>query len=171
METTTTVQLPKTATPGPEVAALARFYRNATWTGVIEAGGMGPGSPEMIGKGSAMCRLIQNGLWYDCDFEQSQYLVDGTFVLKWQLHWITGWDPKAGEYRATSADNNGPTLEIYRGKLNGKRLVYEPVQPNLPNIRLTWELADASHAKWRNEYGLDGKSWSLIEQYDMQMTD
>ena len=76
---------------------------------------MGPGSPEMGGTGRAVCRLIEDGLWYACDFEQDQTLADGTFVLRWQLHWVAGWDRVAGEYRATSADNNGPTLAIYRG--------------------------------------------------------
>jgi hypothetical protein len=34
-------------------------------------------------------------------YEQDQYLADGTFVLKWQLHWVAGWDPANNEYRAT----------------------------------------------------------------------
>jgi hypothetical protein len=70
--------------------ALRPFYRNVTWTGHIEAGGMGPGSPEMAGHGRGSCRLIQDGLWIDCDFQQEQRLTDGTLVLTWRLHWITG---------------------------------------------------------------------------------
>jgi hypothetical protein len=162
-------QVPRSATPGPEMAALAPFYRDATWAGTIRAGGMGPGSPEMTGHGSATCRRIQDGLWYDCDFEQEQRLLDGTFVLRWQLHWIAGWDAKTGEYRAASADNNGPTLAIYRGRIDGNRLTYEPIQPDLPRIRLTWELRDAGRCAWRNEYTLDGKTWNLIEEYDMEL--
>ena len=169
MTSQSTIQLPKTAVPGPEMAALEPFYKDATWTGRIQAGGMGPGSPEMIGKGRATCRLIQGGLWYACDFEQDQHLLDGTFVLTWQLHWITGWDPQAGEYRASSADNNGPTLAMYRGALDGNRLVYEPIQAELPRIRLTWERASAAQCKWRNEITFDGHSWSLIEEYDMTL--
>jgi hypothetical protein len=162
-------QLPRSAVPGPEMAALAPFYRDATWTGRIRAGGMGPGSPEMTGRGSARCRPIQDGLWYDCDFEQEQRLADGTFVLRWQLHWITGWDGGAGEYRAASADNNGPTLAMYRGTIESNRLVYEPIQQDLPRIRLTWELKAPGHCAWRNEYTLDGEAWNLIEEYDMEL--
>jgi hypothetical protein len=162
------VQLPASAKAGPEVAALAPFYRNWVWSGTIETGGMGPGSPAMTGKGSATCGLIQDGLWYSCQFEQDQYLADGTFVLKWQLNWITGWDRAAGEYRASSADNNGPNLAIYRGRLAGDTLVYEPLDGALPRIRLTWILKDASHAVWRNEFTLDGQAWSLIEEYEME---
>jgi hypothetical protein len=166
--TTEAVQLPVSATAGPEVAALAPFYRDWRWTGTIEAGGMGPGSPEMSGVGSATCRLIQDGLWFDCDFQQEQRLADGTFVLTWKLHWITGWDARNGEYRASSADNNGPTLEIYRGRIEGNRLVYESLHESVPRIRLTWILHDPTHCAWRNEYTLDGDTWTLIEEYAME---
>src|SRR5690606_25826863 len=61
-----TIALPRSAQAGPEMAALAPFYRDWTWTGTIEAGGMGPGSPEMSGVGHAVCRLGPDGLWYAC---------------------------------------------------------------------------------------------------------
>ena len=160
--------IPTSATPGPEMAALARFYRDWTWTGMIEAGGMGPGSPAMSGTGSARCRLIEDGLWYDCDFEQEQRLTDGTFVLRWQLKWVAGWDGRAGEYRASSADNQGPNLGLYRGHLESDRLVYESLQEGFPRIRLTWILDDETHCRWRNEFTVDGTTWSLIEEYAME---
>jgi hypothetical protein len=163
----TTPRIPRSAAAGPEMAALAPFYRNWTWTGMIEANGMGPGSPKMSGVGQAVCRLIQDGLWYACDFEQEQRLADGTFVLRWQLHWVTGWDATAGDYRASSADNNGPNLAIYRGRLEDDRLVYESLQEGFPRIRLTWILVDPDHCTWRNEINLDGQTWSLIEEYEM----
>ena len=87
-------QLPHSAVAGPEAAALAPFYRDWTWTGRIDANGMDPGSPGMSGVGRAVCRLIQNGLWYACDFEQEQRLTDGTFVLRWQLHWVPAGMPR-----------------------------------------------------------------------------
>lgn len=167
MTTETSPVLPRSAVAGPEMAALAPFYRNWTWTGLIEANGMGPGSPEMSGVGRADCRLIQDGLWYACEFEQDQRLADGTFVLTWQLHWVAGWDAGAGEYRASSADNNGPNLAVYRGRIDGNRLVYESLNESLPRIRLTWTLIGDDHATWRNEYTLDGQAWILVEEYDM----
>ena len=162
--------IPRSAEPGPEVAALAPFYRDWTWTGTIEAGGMGPGSPVMTGIGKATCRLIQEGLWWACDFEQEQRLADGTHVLDWRLHWVAGWDGRAGEYRASSADNSGPNLAIFRGRLEDDRLVYESLAEGLPRIRLTWILDDETHARWRNEYTLDGSTWTLIEEYRMETT-
>jgi len=165
---TQTIQLPKSAVAGPEMEALAPFYRDWRWTGTIQAGGMGPGSPEMIGEGRATCRLIEDGLWFDCDFEQDQRLADGSFVLTWRLHWITGWDAMAREYRASSADNNGPTLAIYRGRIDGPTLIYESLQETLPRIRLTWILEDETHARWRNEFTLDNETWGLIEEYRME---
>ena len=94
-----TITLPRSAQAGPEMMALAPFYRDWRWSGTIEAGGMGPGSPEMSGEGSATCRLAPDGLWYACDFEQEQRLTDGTPVLTWRLHWVTGWDARVREYR------------------------------------------------------------------------
>ena len=162
-----TLPLPRSAQAGPEMADLAPFYRDWTWRGTIEAGGMGPGSPEMSGVGSATCRLVQDGLWYECDFEQEQRLTDGTYVLTWRLHWVAGWDGSAGEYRASSADNQGPNLGLYRGRLEGERLTYESLQEGLPRIRLTWILDDETHCRWRNEFTLDGETWNLIEEYHM----
>ncbi len=43
--------VPKPITPGPEMAALARFHTDVTWTGTIQAGGMGPGAPAMTAVG------------------------------------------------------------------------------------------------------------------------
>ena len=166
-----TVAIPRSAKAGPEAAALAPFYRDWDWSGTIEAGGMGPGSPEMIGKGRARSRPIQDGLWYACDFEQDQFLTDGTFVLTWQLHWVTGWDGTAGEYRASSADNNGPNLDIYRGVLEGDRLIYESAHDRLPRLRFTHILTDSRHSLWRNEITFDGQSWTLIEEYQMEAAD
>lgn len=162
-----TTALPTSAHAGPEMAALAPFFRDWTWTGLIEAGGMGPGSPAMAGIGSARCHPVQGGLWFACDFVQEQTLLDGTHVLTWQLHWVTGWDGRAGEYRASSADNQGPNLGLYRGRLEADSLVYESVDTTLPRIRLTWLLDDAEHCRWRNEVTFDGTAWSLIEEYAM----
>jgi hypothetical protein len=38
-------------TPGPETAALARFHWDCEWTGTVEPGMMGPGSPRMSAVG------------------------------------------------------------------------------------------------------------------------
>jgi hypothetical protein len=160
--------LPRSATPGPEMAALAPFYRDWSWVGDIVPGGMGPGSPGMRGIGHARCRLIMDGLWYDCDFEQDQRLADGTHVLTWHLAWITGWDGHAGEYRAVSADDQGPTLGVFRGWIDGSTLVYETLGDGGPRIRLTWIPQGADHCLWRNEASLDGVSWTLVEEYRME---
>ncbi len=167
--TTESTALPQSAQPGPELAALAPFYRDWTWKGTIEPGGMGPGSPLMNGTGRGFCRLAASGLWYECDFEQDQHLADGTFVLTWRLHWVTGWDGRAAEYRATSVDNQGPNLGLYRGRIEGDQLIYESLQEGLPRIRLTWILQDATHCAWRNEFTVDGETWGLIEEYQMEV--
>jgi hypothetical protein len=113
--------IPKPITPGPEMAALARFHTDVTWTGTIQAGGMGPGTPVMTAVGWGKHETIQDGRWIVGTYQQDQFLPDNTFVLTWQLHWVAGWDPTAGEYRATLADNYGHA-DVMRGWIEGDRL-------------------------------------------------
>ena len=54
--------------------------------GTIHGGGMGSGTPAMRGIGLGTAELIQDGCWIAGDYEQDQFLDDGTFVMKWQLH-------------------------------------------------------------------------------------
>ena len=106
------------------MAALLRFHRDITWTGSISAGSMGPGTPAMTAQGSGTHTTIQYGRRVVGDYRQEQYLLDGTHVLTWQLHWVAGWDPALGEYRATVADCYGHA-EVLRGRIDRDRLVFE----------------------------------------------
>ena len=93
--------------PGLEMERLVQFHRDVRWTGTIEAGGVGPGSPAMTARGRSSHQMIKDGRWIVGTYEQDQFLEDGTFVLTWQLHWVAGWDPTSGAYRATVANNYG----------------------------------------------------------------
>ena len=55
--------VPRPIGVGPEMAAIGRFYRDVTWKGTIDAGGMGPGTPAMTGVGRGKVRAIQDGRW------------------------------------------------------------------------------------------------------------
>jgi hypothetical protein len=112
---------------GPEMAALGRFYRDVTWEGTIREGGMGPGAPPMTGVGRGTVQMIQDGRWIVPDCEQDQFLLDGTFVLTWQLHWVSGWAPEHGEYGAVMTDNYGHA-EVFRGRIGGDRLEFESME-------------------------------------------
>jgi hypothetical protein len=101
------------------------------------------------------------------DYEQDQLLEDGTFVLKWQLHWVCGWDPMAGEYKATIADNYGRAA-LLRGRIVADQMVFESISDQPPFIRLTWELSPQGSILWRNEMSLDGSSWMLVEDYEIE---
>jgi hypothetical protein len=68
-----------------------------------------------------------------------------------------------------STDNQGPNFGLYRGRIEGDRLVYESADATLPRIRLSWILTDATHCAWRNEFTLDGSTWSHIEEYRMEV--
>jgi hypothetical protein len=159
-------KVPRPITPGPEMAALGRFYRDVTWKGVIHAGGMGPGTPAMTGTGRGTARAIQGGRWIVLDCEQDQFLEDGSYVLTWQLHWVSGWAPEHGEYRAVMTDNYGHA-DVYRGQIDGDRLVFESLESAETRLRFTWDASDPAVITWRNEMALADGSWFLIEEYPM----
>lgn len=160
------VAVPKPIEPGSEMEALRRFFRDVTWTGHIHENGMGPGTPAMSGVGRATVREIQDGRWIAMDAEQDQFLEDGTFVLKWELHWVSGWAPEFGEYRASMVDNYGHAM-VYRGWIDGDRLVFESLGDAPVRLRFTWELAEDGVVNWRNEMAAGDGEWFLIEQYPM----
>lgn len=164
---TTTDAVPRPIAVGQEMDALRRFCPPAvTWEGTIHAGGMGPGTPAMRGIGRGTHVDLQDGRWIAGDYEQDQFLEDGTFVLRWQLHWVSGWSPDAGEYRASMVDNYGHAA-VYRGRIEGDRLVFEPVDPGGPAIRFTWDAGEPGLIRWRNEVGMPDGTWFLIEEYPM----
>ena len=158
--------VPKPIQVGSEMDALSRFCRDSTWEGWIHEGGMGPGTPLMKGIGRATFKSIQDGRWFAGDFEQEQLLEDGTFVLKWELHWVVGWSPRFGEYRASMADNYG-NADVYRGNIEGDRLVFESMPDAPVRLRFTWDASDPAVTTWRNEMALQDGSWFLIEDYPM----
>jgi hypothetical protein len=158
--------VPGPRTPGPEMEALARFYPDVTWTGTIEPGGMGPGSPAMTARGEGRHHRLHDGLWIVGDHRQDQFLTDGTFVLTWQLHWVTGWDADADEYRATLNDNYGHA-DVMRGRIDGDRLVYESIGEDPVRLRMTFDVSDPRSAVWTNEASAAGGAWTLIETYRM----
>lgn len=127
--------IPKPIAAGPEMEALACFCRDMTWAGVVEADGMGPGTPAMTARGHGTHQHIQGGGWIVGAYEQEQFLLDGTFVLMWQLHWVVGWDPASGGYRATLADNYGHA-GVMRGRIDGDRLTFETIGESAVRLRL-----------------------------------
>jgi len=159
-------RVPRPITAGPEMEALSRFHVDVTWTGEIVEGGMGPGTPAMTATGRGTHERIQDGRWIVGTYEQDQFLLDGTFVLKWQLHWVAGWDPAAGEYRATIADNYGHA-EVLAGHVEGDRMTFESIGDRPVRIRLVWDISHRDDMIWRNEMSLGDGAWSLVEEYHM----
>jgi hypothetical protein len=96
-------------------------------------------------------------------------LPDGTFVLTSQLHWVTGWDADAEEYRATLNDNDGHA-DVMRGRIQGNRLVYESVGGDPVRLRTTCDISDPGSAVWTNESSVAGGPWTLVESYRMTPT-
>ena len=67
-DTDAAARVPRPIRAGTEMAALARFHRDMSWSGTIEAGGMGPGTPAMTARGSGTHSVIQDGLWIVGDY-------------------------------------------------------------------------------------------------------
>ena len=122
----------------------------------------------MTARGQGVHRRMHDGLWIVGDYRQ-EFLLDGTFVMTWQLHWVTGWDADAGEYRATLNDNHGHA-DIMRGRIDGDRLLYESTGNGPVRLRLTWDVSDPRSATWTNEASMAGGPWTLIESYRMTPT-
>lgn len=161
--------VPPPAVAVREMTDLSRFFKDVTWTGTIEPGGMGPGSPPMTAIGEGAHTMIQDGLWIVGDYRQDQYLTDGSFILTWELHWVAGWDPGSSQYVATHADNYG-RAGVMRGHISGDRLVFESPSGEPIRIRLTWDLIAEDRVTWRNEMSVSGGPWTLVEQYDCHAT-
>ena len=104
----------------------------------------------MTGVGRGTVRTIQDGRWIVLDCEQDQFLHDGTFVLRWQLHWVSGWSPEHGEYRAVMTDSYGHA-EVYRGRIDRDRLVFESLEGAAARLRFTLDATDPAGITWRNE--------------------
>ncbi len=155
---------PHPITPGPQMAALHHFFRDLTWHGTIVAEAMGLDTPEMTAKGRGAHHTIQGGIWIVGDYEQDQFLVDGTFVLTWRLHWVVGWDPDRDSYVATHADNYGHAGVMY-GHLMADVLTFETPESASVRLRMTWDRTGPSAMTWRNERVLDRGGYSLIEEY------
>ena len=162
--------IPHPPLAGVEMDIIRPFHRDGTWTGVIHAGGMGPGTPPQVAHGTASHHWIQEGRWVVGDYEQDQLLEDGTFVLKWELHWVCGWDPLAGEYKATIADNYG-RASVLHGRVEGRRMIFESIGDQPRRLRLIWELTPQDTIVWTNEMSLDGSNWMLIEDYEIRPAD
>jgi hypothetical protein len=159
-------RVPRPIEPGPEMRELRRFFPDVSWAGTIQEGGMGPGTPEMTAVGSGTHDLIQDGRWLVGTYRQDQYLRDGSYVLTWQLLWVVGWVPEAAAYRAMMADNYGH-VNVFDGRIDGDRLVFESTGNAPARLRFTWDASDPGDIAWRNEMAVGDEAWFLIEEYRM----
>ena len=163
IEMAASATIPRPYMPGSESVALGRFHRDGTWTGTIHEGGMGPGTPTQTAVGKATHHWIQGGRWVVGEYEQDQF-VGEEFILKWELHWVCGWDPMAHEYRATIADNYGRSA-LLGGRIEGDLMTFESIGEGAPRIKLTWDASSKEETIWINEMSFDGTNWMRIEDY------
>ena len=128
---------------------------------------MGAGTPAMTAVERGTVQAIQDGRWIVLDCEQDQFLLDGTFVLTWQLHWVSGWAPEHGEYRAVMTDNYGHA-NVYRGRIEGDLLVFESLEaarsscasPGMSPTRAS--LPGATRWRWVMDLGSSSRNGAAI---------
>jgi hypothetical protein len=115
----------------------------------------------MTARGRGVHSRLHDGLWIVGDYRPDQFLTDGTFVLTWRLHWVTGWDTDAGQYRATLNDNYGHA-DVVRGRIDGDRLIYATPDERPVRLRLTWDLTTRPRrsGRTRSASGATGGNWS-----------
>ena len=80
------------------------------------------------------------------------------------MHWVSGWSPEHGEYRAVMTDNYGHA-DVYRGHIEGDRLVFESMEGAEIGLSFTWDASGPGVITWRNEMAIGDGSWLLIEEY------
>ncbi len=155
--------------PGPETEALREFFPDGgrfSWSGTVKAGGMAPGSSEMVGEGSGKVKWIMDGLWAMCEFQQDQF-IKGRKILSWKLHLVVGWDFLAREYRAVGVDTNGSAL-IFKCKIEGRvfTLATDAIVAGRPaKLRMRQDYTDPNAVLWKNEFSVNDGPWQLIEEY------
>jgi len=64
------------------------------------------------------------------------------------------------------ADNYGHA-DVYRGRVEVDRLVFESMRDTGPRLRFTWDASGPGVITWRNEMAAADGSWFLIEEYTM----
>jgi hypothetical protein len=143
--------------------ALRQFLFDCKWTGTVEEGGMGPNSPRMTAKGQGTIRPIMGGLWLVGDFEQEQF-VHGERLIRWQAHYIAGWNGPANEYRIALVEYNGITA-LMSGRIEGNSFITENSAGSPLRLQMVWERLAEGKIKWTNRSSINDGPWFLIEEY------
>jgi hypothetical protein len=148
---------------GTQMKLLKQFMFECQWTGKVQAGGMGQGSPEMQGIGKASFKPMMGGLWLVGDFEQNQF-VNGQLLIVWKMHFIVGWNEAEQRFKIALVDNNG-TAALMSGRIEDKRFIAQN-SPNAPvRLELVWELLEDGSVRWTNHCSVQPGSWFLVEEY------
>ena len=64
------------------------------------------------------------------------------------------------------SDNYGQA-EVFRGRIDGDRLVFESLEGATARLRFTGDATDPGVITWRNGMAVGDGSWLLIEEYRM----
>lgn len=154
---------PEAARGGREMEELRRFFRDCTWTGRVLADPSNPSSPELEVVGKSVFSPIMDGLWLAGDLEE-EFFYRGEKVDEEKCHYIVGWSPGPGEYKAVSVDSLGNAM-LNAGRIEGDILVLETPGDPPVRLRMSIDLSDEARPRWYSEVAQQGEPWLRIEEY------
>ncbi len=137
---------------GPGVAPLA------TSTGTRTT----PDGKEIPTKGKETCKWIDGNMWAACDIDETA--GSGKSAMKWQGHWVFGYDTVAKGYRGVMTDNFG-MMGRMKGTLESPgKMVWESMDemknppPGMPSKeRVTDDASNPKEEKMTFEGWMGGK--------------
>lgn len=132
--------------------------------GVLEAGLLGPGSPELRESGRFRSKWIMKSVF--CILTYDVHLYEGAKKTdRSQGHCVMGWDTNAGEYRMLRAANLGVMFQM-SGRIKGDRLVFTSDSRKLKGrktkIRYSFVKERPRETVWVAELSVDGGPWKVV---------
>ncbi len=149
-----------------ELKRLHRFFPEGRGRleGVLEAGLLGQGAPELRESGGFKSKWIMDGVF--CVLTYDVYLYEGAKKTdRSQGHCVIGWDTNAGEYRMLRAANLGVMFQM-SGRLEGNRLSFTSDRRKLKGretrIRYTFVKERPNVISWIAELSVGSSPWKRV---------
>jgi hypothetical protein len=152
--------------PSQQLKRLHKFFPEGRGRleGVLEAGLLGPGAPELREHGRFGLKWIMDGVFGILTYDV--YLYDGAKKTdRSQGHCVMGWDTNAGEYRMLRAANLGVLFQM-SGDMKGNRLVFTSDERTLKGqrtkVRYTFIRERPNETVWIAELSTRGGPWKVV---------
>ena len=82
-------------------------------------------------------------------------------------HWRLAASARPGTGCPGPAGSAAGHAAVYRGQIDGDRLIFESMEDAGIRLGFTWDASDPGVITWRNEMTTGDALWFLIEEYPM----